>query len=211
MNAITIPQTPHVLRRTNDASPEVTTIGIDPGKNGALVILRPGLQFAGAVAWKSCTWQRAPAFEVTRYTMAGRVLVIKVRAWWDVVRELPKYADAAVVEGVHGQPGKSGFEVLAEHAGRALAWCESLGIQVTGRPTSTEWRADMLRIDPHTSADLCEQIAVAAFHDRPLGGRQISIAAGVRNRPIVEVGGHIAEAALMAAWGMGYRPVRAEP
>lgn len=211
MNPITIPQTPHVLRRPDDAPPERTTIGIDPGKSGALVILRPGLQFAGAVAWKSCTWQKAPAFEVTRYTAAGRVVVDKVRAWWDIVRAIPRCADAAVVEAVHGQPGKSGFEVLAEHAGRALAWCESLEIPVVGRPTSTEWRADMLLVEPQTSADLCERIAVAAFYDRPLGGRQISICAGIRNRPLVEVRGHVAEAAMMAAWAMGYRCVRAEP
>ncbi len=205
---ITIPQTPHVLRRPDDALPERTTIGIDPGKNGALVILRPGLQFAGAIGWKSCQWKKKPAFEVTRHTMAGRVIVDKVRTWWDVVRGLPKYADAAVIEAVYGQPGKSSFEVLAEHAGRALAWCEALQIEVLERPTSTGWRADMLLLEPQTSADLCEKVALNAFYDRPTGGRQITIRAGIRNRPLVEVSGHVAEAALMAAWGMGYR---AEP
>jgi hypothetical protein len=211
VNPITIPQTPHVLRRPDDALPEVTTIGIDPGKNGALVILRPGLQFAGAVAWKSCTWQKRPAFEVTRYTAAGRVTVTKVHSWWDVVRGIPRCADAAVVEAVYGQPGKSGFEVLAEHAGRALAWCEALEIEVIGRPASTGWRADVLLLEPQTSADLCEKVALNAFLDRPTSGRSITIRAGIRNRPPVEVSGHVAEAALMAAWGMGYRLVRAEP
>ena len=203
MNApITIPRTPYVLRADN---PPRACIGVDPGKEGAMVLL-VDRNIEWASWWKPAQQDKQQGFKSWLWTPTGRSSRW-VPTWADAVDwPLTMHPEAsATVEAVHGQPGKSGFEVLAEYAGRALYWCEYMEIPLTARPTSTTWRADMLKLPASTAAVVAEQVAVDTLLGRPTGGRSITIARPFAGPMPPDLNGHVAEAALMAMWGRGYR------
>lgn len=199
---ITIPRTPYVLRAPN---PPRASIGIDPGKEGAIVLV-VDLQIRWAIWWKTAQSEKRQGFRSWIWEH-GETSNRWASTWTHAIGWTVTLPDtlSATVEAVHGQPGKSGFEVLAEYAGRALYWLEELEVPLTERPTSTKWRADVLGLPSSTSADVAERVAIDTLLGRPSGGRAITIAAPLTGPLPDDLNGHVAEAALMALWGMGYR------
>ena len=207
MNApIIIPRTPYVLRAPPGAPH--AGIGIDPGKDGAIV-LTVGTEIRWAIWWKPAQQAKRQGFRSWFWEPGEHVAETWATTWtWatDWTCTLPDGPDVvATVEAVHGQPGKSGFEVLAEYAGRALAWCEQLELAIGDRPTSTTWRADLLKLPSSTKADVAEQVAIDTLLGHSSGGRSITIARPFTGPLLPDISGHVAEAALMALWGRGYR------
>ena len=203
---ISIPRTPYVLR----APPRAPRagIGVDPGKEGAIVFT-VGDEIRWAIWWKPAQQAKRAGFRSWFWQPGEEVVETWAPTWtraMDWTCAVPGERDVvATVEAVHGQPGKSGFEVLAEYAGRALGWCEQLEVEIGARPTSTTWRADMLKLPASTAAVVAEQVAVDTLLGRPTGGRSITIARPFAGPMPPDLNGHVAEAALMAMWGRGYR------
>ena len=201
---ITIPRTRYVLRAPPNAPR--AGIGVDPGKEGAIVIVE-GEAITRAWWWATSTRRRVPGVRIWESSAAGTIddwypslgRALRNVCW------IPGPESIVTVEAVHGQPGKSGFEVLAEYAGRLIGWVEAEGGRVGPRPTSTTWRADMLKLPASTAAVVAEQVAVDTLLGRPTGGRSITIARPFAGPMPPDLNGHVAEAALMAMWGRGYR------
>lgn len=187
------------------SNPPEYAIGIDPGENaGAVALLRHrDVLFLG---W----WQKGQnGFSgVSLDEGATAPRLTRSDSLWGLLGgfAMPRPRSAAVaLEFVRQLPGHSHTEVLVESAGYLRAWLDAQGLGTPQRPTSAEWRRDVLGVQESSGAKACGLAALAAYADDPAPGSREFVRWGLTSRPVGVPVEHAAEAVAMALWAAGYR------
>lgn len=158
------------------------SIGIDPGTNGAAVLLEDR-QLSEAWWWKP---RRTSGYFVQSTREKFEVGSLSELA--------PHFAGivSVAIEGLFVGPSRSTIVRTSETAGELLgAIMINSGVSVT-RPMASRWRADLLRLPPRTSASACDRYA-----------RQVIT--HLLGESIAWKSGHAVDAACIALWQSGLR------
>ena len=157
------------------------SLGVDPGKNGAAVLLGDR-QLVGAWWWKPV---KAGGYAVMSLDGATTWASLGVLA-----RQLPTL-DGIAVEGLFVGAARQRIIGTAETAGEllgALAVTQEANIK---RPMASEWRGDLLRLGPTKAAECdkyAKKVVLQVFGESPAWKS-----------------GHCVDAACIALWAAGVR------
>ena len=160
------------------------SLGIDPGKNGAAVIVED----KSLIAW----WRWSFKDGVYSVTWTGGEM--RLYNLSELGQELGT-VDCASVEGLFAGPARQAIVGTAEAAGELLA-AVFVALRGSGgplhRPMASRWRSDLLALPPRTSASQCDTYA-----------RQVITS--ILGPSPAWTGGHGVDAACIALWGAGVR------
>jgi hypothetical protein len=148
------------------AGASMIALGIDPGKQGAAVILL--VEDGRSRVVRAVAWCPRPAggFRLRRDSEDEGRREWEIRDWtWHpqcVVGELTKglAVDLAAVEGIFAVGDHvNGIVLLAEHAGAMVAEARR-HVEAVHRPLARDWRPRQLGLSVRTPADRCEEMAI---------------------------------------------------
>lgn len=176
------------------------SLGIDPGSNGAAALL-DGLRVERVV-----TWTRTAATVYDARHPAPIKLPIGT-LWAALQLVCLGEVEAIALEFVRQLPGRSHGEVLVESAGYVRAWLDSMQLPEPQRPTSGDWRMDVLGVREASGAQACEMAAVAAYDGLPAPGGREHVVWGLERSgaTLTQIPGHGAESVAMALHAQGWR------
>jgi hypothetical protein len=176
------------------------SLGIDPGTSGSAALL-DGLRVERVVTW---TASKATVYSA----LQSSPITVPIKNLWTALQLVrPGEVEAIALEFVRQLPGRSHGEVLVESAGYVRAWLDSLQLPEPQRPTSGDWRMDVLGVREASGAQACEMAAVAAYEGFAVSGGREHVVWGLERSgaTLTQIPGHGAESVAMALHAQGWR------